>query len=202
MELLLVLPAQRWCSTAIFFTSTGCSWRKCVRSAGYCATMTCEIFTTLNKDRPTWCHLFYYSTIYCSTCFECQYIHLQELATCCGFISCVVLLWFDVCWCYGVVRLGWCGILMQAEALVLITYIGDRVVCRFRWNCFGWFGELTESGGVWRMVFVTEELKHWILLIWVLQRIGINKYKKKNCESSCLLFIYKDSCVYFSNKHS
>ena len=24
----------------------------------------------------------------------------------CGFISCVVLLWFDVCWCYGVVRLG------------------------------------------------------------------------------------------------
>jgi hypothetical protein len=27
------------------------------------------------------------------------------------------LLWFDVCWCYGVVRLGWCGILMQAEAI-------------------------------------------------------------------------------------
>ena len=42
--------------------------------------------------------------------------HLQELATYCGFISCVVLLWFDVCWCYGVVRLGWCGIVMQAEA--------------------------------------------------------------------------------------
>ena len=29
----------------------------------------------------------------------------------------LVLLWFDVCCCYGVVRLGWCGILMQAEAL-------------------------------------------------------------------------------------
>ena len=27
-----------------------------------------------------------------------------------------ILLWFDVCWRYGVVRLGWCGILMQAEA--------------------------------------------------------------------------------------
>ena len=39
------------------------------------------------------------------------------LATYCGFISCVELLWFDVCWCYGVVRLGWCGILIQAEAL-------------------------------------------------------------------------------------
>jgi hypothetical protein len=25
----------------------------------------------LNKDRPTWCHLFYYFTIYFSTCFEC-----------------------------------------------------------------------------------------------------------------------------------
>jgi len=29
-----------------------------------------------------------------------------------------ILLWFDVCWRYGVVWLGWCGILMQAEALV------------------------------------------------------------------------------------
>ena len=26
------------------------------------------------------------------------------------------MIWFDVCSCYGVVRLGWCGILMQAEA--------------------------------------------------------------------------------------
>jgi len=26
------------------------------------------------------------------------------------------LLWFDVCWCYVVVWLGWCGIRMQAEA--------------------------------------------------------------------------------------
>jgi len=29
-----------------------------------------------------------------------------------------ILLWFDMCWRYGVVRLGWCGILMQAAALV------------------------------------------------------------------------------------
>jgi len=29
-----------------------------------------------------------------------------------------ILYWFDVCWRYGVVRLEWCGILMQAEALV------------------------------------------------------------------------------------
>ena len=25
----------------------------------------------LNNDRPTWCHLFYYFIIYCSTCFGC-----------------------------------------------------------------------------------------------------------------------------------
>jgi len=34
-------------------------------------------------------------------------------------ISWVVLFWFVVCWCYVVVWLGWCGIRMQAEALVL-----------------------------------------------------------------------------------
>ena len=45
--------------------------------------------------------------------------------TYCGFISCVVLLWFDVCWCYGVGRLGWSGILMQAEASLSVV----SVVC-------------------------------------------------------------------------
>jgi len=34
-------------------------------------------------------------------------------------ISWVVLFWFDMCWCYVVVWLGWCGIRMQAEALML-----------------------------------------------------------------------------------
>jgi len=62
--------------------------------------------------------LFYYFTVSWSICFECYYIHLQEIATYCGFISCVVLVWFDECWCYGVVRLGWCGILMHVEAVL------------------------------------------------------------------------------------
>jgi len=43
---------------------------------------------------------------------------LRSLRLICWVISCAVLLWFDVCWRYGVVRLGWCDILMQAEALV------------------------------------------------------------------------------------
>jgi len=33
-----------------------------------------------------------------------------------------ILLWFDVCWCYGVVRLGWCGIRVQAEALHQLSH--------------------------------------------------------------------------------
>ena len=41
---------------------------------------------------------------------------LRSLRLICGVISCVVLLLYDVCWCYGVVWLGWCGIRMQAEA--------------------------------------------------------------------------------------
>ena len=36
-----------------------------------------------------------------------------------------ILLWFDVCWRYGVVRLGWCGIVMQAEALQCFTLHND-----------------------------------------------------------------------------
>ena len=44
---------------------------------------------------------------------------LRSMWLICWVISWVVLLRFDVCWCYGVVRLGWSGIFMQAEALVL-----------------------------------------------------------------------------------
>ena len=40
-------------------------------------------------------------------------------------ISRVVLLWFDVCWCYVVVWLGWCGIRMQAEALFNAQHVSD-----------------------------------------------------------------------------
>ena len=35
----------------------------------------------------------------------------------CDLLWIYFMLWFDVCWCYGVVRLGWCGILMQCFSL-------------------------------------------------------------------------------------
>ena len=43
-----------------------------------------------------------------------------------GVVSVCRLKLFDVCWCYVVVWLGWCGIRMQAEALrcVLVLRCG------------------------------------------------------------------------------
>ena len=49
---------------------------------------------------------------------------LRSLRLICWVISWVVLLWYDVCWCYFVVWLGWCGIRMQAEAS-LFNYQDD-----------------------------------------------------------------------------
>jgi len=43
---------------------------------------------------------------------------LRSLRLICWVISWVVLLWCDVCWCYVVVWLEWCGIRMQAEAVL------------------------------------------------------------------------------------
>jgi len=43
---------------------------------------------------------------------------LRSLRLMCWVTSWVALIWFDVCWCYVAVWLWWCGIRMQAEALV------------------------------------------------------------------------------------
>ena len=49
-----------------------------------------------------------------------------------------MLLWYDVCWCYGVVWLGWFGILMQVEAVVLQPASEDPSsgVCDLLWIYF------------------------------------------------------------------
>jgi len=46
---------------------------------------------------------------------------LRSLRLICWIISWVVLPWFDSCWCYVVVWLGWCGIRMQGEAVLQIS---------------------------------------------------------------------------------
>ena len=52
---------------------------------------------------------------------------LRSLRLICWVISWVVLLWFDVCWCYVVVWLGWCGIRRQAEVLVSFWEDGGQI---------------------------------------------------------------------------
>jgi len=47
---------------------------------------------------------------------------LRSLRLICWVISWVILLWFDVCWCYVVVFLWWCGIRMQASACIRIPH--------------------------------------------------------------------------------
>ena len=57
---------------------------------------------------------------------------LRSLRLICWVVSWVVLLWFDVCWCYVVVWLWWCGIRMQAEALVLQPLVRCVLVLHMR----------------------------------------------------------------------
>jgi len=47
-------------------------------------------------------------------------------------ISWVVLFWFDVCWCYVVVWLGWCGIRVQAALGYHITNSQSRYIAPTR----------------------------------------------------------------------
>ena len=47
---------------------------------------------------------------------------LRSLWLICWVISWVVLLWFNVCWCYVAVWLWWCGIRMQASACIWIPH--------------------------------------------------------------------------------
>jgi len=66
------------------------------------------------------------ATCFIITLFSAQHISdvntsiLRSLRLIRWVTSWVVLLWFDVCWCYVVVWLWWCGIRMQASARICI----------------------------------------------------------------------------------
>ena len=63
----------------------------------------------------------------------------RSLPLTCGFISWVVLLWFIVCWCYGVVRLGWCGIQHVSNVSTSI-FRSLPLICGFiSWVVLLWF---------------------------------------------------------------
>ena len=72
-----------------------------------------KLLEKLNKDRPIRCHLLYYFIIYCSTRFEYQYIHPQELATylLSYFMGCIALVR-----CVLVLRCGLAGVVWHPYA--------------------------------------------------------------------------------------
>ena len=109
------------------------NWKKCV----------CIMRDTLSKNNLNFLSYVYWTmqhldswikrdqldvTCFIISLFNAQHVSdintsiLRSLRLICWVISWVVLLWFDVCWCYIVVWLGWCGIRMQAEALVPYGY--------------------------------------------------------------------------------
>jgi hypothetical protein len=73
----------------------------------------------LNKDRPTDVTCFIISLFNAQQVLDVNTSILRSLWLICWVISCVVLLWFDVCWCYGVVRLGWCFVVSLRGAVIL-----------------------------------------------------------------------------------
>ena len=64
------------------------------------------------------------ATCFIITLFSAQHISdvntsiLRSLQLICWVTSWVVLLWFDVCWCYVVVWLEWCGVRNRAEVVL------------------------------------------------------------------------------------
>jgi len=62
-----------------------------------------------------------YVTCFIGSLFTTQHVSdvntsiLRSLRLICWVISWVVLLWFDVCWCYDVVWLRWCGFSLHPD---------------------------------------------------------------------------------------
>ena len=59
----------------------------------------------LSKERPTWCHLLYFSLFNAQHVSDVKTTILRSLRLVCWVISWVLLIGFDVCWCYVVVWL-------------------------------------------------------------------------------------------------
>ena len=115
---------------------------------------------------------------------------LRSLRLICWVISWVVLIWFDVCWCHVVVWLGWCGICIQAEALVFLYLMLNMfrmliypssgccdlfvelfhglycsgLMCVGVTSCFGCGGVVS----VWRLKHYSKEIIKQVTSIWSL----------------------------------
>ena len=81
---------------------------------------------------------------------------LRSLRPICWVISWVVLFWFDVCWCYVAVWLGWCVIRMQAEALVPL--VPQPAYGYLTWQRVMWFRNSLHLRQNWNVGVWTQHL--------------------------------------------
>jgi hypothetical protein len=98
---------------------------------------------------------------------------LRSLRLICWVIPWVVLLWYDVCWCYGVVWLGWCGIRMQAEALHWTVHHFDSWIKRDQLDVTWFFILLFNdqhvsdvNTSILRSLRLICWIISWVILLW------------------------------------
>jgi len=92
-------------------------------------------------------------------------------------ISWVVLFWFDVCWCYVVVWLGWCGIRMQAEAAFVVNW-----VTLYKWE------------GTQRSVCEVDEKEEEDYLIYTSLKISVQITRVHSCIIHIYIRTYMHTC--------
>jgi hypothetical protein len=119
-------------------------------------------------------------------------IQAETLVLICWVISWVVLLWFDVCWCYVVVLLGGFGILMQAETLLPASGYHTTPAKPQRNTNTSYQSNTTHE--------ITQQISRKLLRMDVLTFEtcwALNKEINKQVTSSWSLFIQLSVCQYY-----
>jgi hypothetical protein len=81
---------------------------------------------------------------------------LRSLRLICWVISWVVLLWYDACWCYVVVWLGWCSIRLQANAQH-VSDVNTSILRSLRLS----------SGVISWVVLLWYDVCWWYVVVWL-----------------------------------
>jgi len=133
---------------------------------GYIALVRCVLVLRCGLAGLVWypdagwslhCHLFFISLFNVQHVSDVNTSILRGLRLICWVISWVILLWYDVCWCYVVVWLGWCGIRMQAEACIVTCFL-------FHYLMLNMFRMLIHpSSGTLRLICWVIS---WVVLLW------------------------------------
>jgi len=125
---------------------------------------------------------------------------LRSLRLICWIISRIVFLWFDVCWCYVVVWLGWCGIRMQVESIVLATYLLSYFMgCMALVRCVlvlycGLAVVVWYPYAGWSTAVNTSILKSLRLICWVISWVVLLWF-----DVSCCSYVRHPRCVFYNS---